>query len=232
MRFAMKSRRGPHVPIGHSAPKDLREEIDRSLLKVQDLDYEPQLLDEGDVRLLQLQEPGSQVRYNYLYRMKALDAIRHVDLPIGEGADFAKRLTGKSFRSFLLELREGNIPFRGVRKNLIDKLIDGYEAARYGTTHSGAEHPQSDTAPDCSKGPDLLFRDLLAHHHPGHLPTVQPEEQEAQAFPGAEELQGELQHTGEHVVRAQLGRSPTRPHPALNSPVRRKCPLVRALPCS
>ncbi|XP_067878900.1 protein C1orf43 homolog isoform X2 [Heterodontus francisci] len=137
MRFAMKSRRGPHVPIGHSAPKDLREEIDRSLLKVQDLDYEPQLLDEGDVRLLQLQEPGSQVRYNYLYRMKALDAIRHVDLPIGEGADFAKRLTGKSFRSFLLELREGNIPFRGVRKNLIDKLIDGYEAARYGTTIFG-----------------------------------------------------------------------------------------------
>lgn len=28
MRFAMKSRRGPHVPVGHNAPKDLKEEID------------------------------------------------------------------------------------------------------------------------------------------------------------------------------------------------------------
>ncbi|XP_060676646.1 protein C1orf43 homolog isoform X1 [Hemiscyllium ocellatum] len=137
MRFAMKSRRGPHAPIGHSAPKDLREEIDRSLLKVQDLDYEPQLLDEGDARLLQLQETGNQGPYNYLYRMKALDAIRHVDLPTGEGTDFVKYLTGKSFRNFLMELREGNTPFRGVRKNLIDKLIDGYESARHGTAFFG-----------------------------------------------------------------------------------------------
>lgn len=28
MHFAMKSRRGPHVPVGHNAPKDLKEEID------------------------------------------------------------------------------------------------------------------------------------------------------------------------------------------------------------
>ena len=28
MRFAMKSRRGPHVPVGHNAPNDLKEEID------------------------------------------------------------------------------------------------------------------------------------------------------------------------------------------------------------
>ncbi|XP_072350951.1 protein C1orf43 homolog, partial [Scyliorhinus torazame] len=133
MRFAMKSRRGPHVPIGHNAPKDLREEIDKSLLKVQDIDYEPQLLGEGDVRLLQLQESGNQGRYNYLYRMKALDTIHNVDLPVGEGADYAKHLTGRSFRTFLMELREGNTPYRGVRKNLIDKLINGYEAARHGT---------------------------------------------------------------------------------------------------
>lgn len=137
MRFAMKSRRGPHVPIGHNAPKDLREEIDRSLLKVQDLDYEPQLLDEDDVRLLQLQDPTSQGRYNYLFRMKALDAIRHIDVPVSQGSDHGKLLTGKSFRTFLLELREGNSPYRGVRKNLIEKLIDGYEAARYGTAVFG-----------------------------------------------------------------------------------------------
>ncbi|XP_041099029.1 protein C1orf43 homolog [Polyodon spathula] len=76
MRFAVKSRRGPHVPLGHNAPKDLKEEIELRLSKVQDIKYEPQLLSEGDERLQQLQEPGSPCCFNYLYRMRALDAIR------------------------------------------------------------------------------------------------------------------------------------------------------------
>ncbi|XP_069796272.1 protein C1orf43 homolog isoform X2 [Narcine bancroftii] len=116
---------------------DLREEIDRSLLKVQDLDYEPQLLDEDDERLLQLRDPRAQGTYNYLYRMKALDAVRHIDIPVSQGPEHGKRLTGKCFRNFLLELRDGNSPYRSVRKNLIDKVIDGYEAARYRTAVFG-----------------------------------------------------------------------------------------------
>ncbi|XP_026645028.1 uncharacterized protein C1orf43 homolog [Microtus ochrogaster] len=76
MRFAMKSRRGPHVPVGHNAPKDLKEEIDIRLSRVQDIKYEPQLLADDDTRLLQLESQGNQSCYNYLYRMKALDAIR------------------------------------------------------------------------------------------------------------------------------------------------------------
>ncbi|MGH0179840.1 UNVERIFIED_CONTAM: hypothetical protein FKN15_002306 [Acipenser sinensis] len=59
MRFAVKSRRGPHVPLGHNALVDLKEEIELRLSKVQDIRYEPQLLSEGDERLQQLQEPGS-----------------------------------------------------------------------------------------------------------------------------------------------------------------------------
>ncbi|XP_039705660.1 protein C1orf43 homolog isoform X2 [Pteropus medius] len=76
MRFAMKSRRGPHVPVGHNAPKDLKEEIDIRLSRVQDIKYEPQLLADDDARLLQLETQGNLNCYNYLYRMKALDAIR------------------------------------------------------------------------------------------------------------------------------------------------------------
>ncbi|EDM00598.1 rCG62794, isoform CRA_b [Rattus norvegicus] len=109
MRFAMKSRRGPHVPVGHNAPKDLKEEIDIRLSRVQDIKYEPQLLADDDTRLLQLETQGSQSCYNYLYRMKALDAIRASDL------------------------RNTSTPFKGVRKALIDTLLDGYETARYGT---------------------------------------------------------------------------------------------------
>lgn len=76
MRFALKSSRGPHAPVGHNAPKDLKEEIDIQLSRVQDIKYEAQLLADDDTRLLQLKTQGDQSCYNYLYRMKALDAIR------------------------------------------------------------------------------------------------------------------------------------------------------------
>lgn len=42
-------------------------------------------------------------------------------------------LMGKNFRSYLLDLRNTSTPFKGVRKALIDTLLDGYETARYGT---------------------------------------------------------------------------------------------------
>ncbi|XP_078287946.1 protein C1orf43 homolog [Rhinoraja longicauda] len=74
--------------------------------------------------------------------MKALDAIRLIDLPLTQGPDHAKRLAGKSFRTFLLELRDGSSPYRGVRKTLVDKLIEGYEAARYGTVDFGKSEYQ------------------------------------------------------------------------------------------
>lgn len=44
---------------------------------------------------------------------------------------------GKNFRSYLLDLRNTSTPFKGVRKALIDALLDGYETARYGTGVSG-----------------------------------------------------------------------------------------------
>ncbi|KAM4861801.1 protein C1orf43 homolog isoform 2-T2 [Thomomys bottae] len=126
MRFAMKSRRGPHVPVGHNAPKDLKEEIDIRLSRVQDIKYEPQLLADDDARLLQLETQGNQSCCNYLYRMKALDAIR-------ASGRHPRSLMGKNFRSYLLDLRNTTTPFKGVRKALIDILLDGYETARYGT---------------------------------------------------------------------------------------------------
>lgn len=133
MRFAMKSRRGPHVPVGHNAPKDLKEEIDIRLSRVQDIKYEPQLLADGDTRLLQLETQGNQNCYNYLYRMKALDAIRASEIPFHAEGRHPRSLMGKNFRSYLLDLRNTSTPFKGVRKALIDTLLDGYETARYGT---------------------------------------------------------------------------------------------------
>ncbi|XP_040268424.1 protein C1orf43 homolog [Bufo bufo] len=130
MRFAMKSRRGPHVPVGHNAPKDLREEIDTRLSKVQDIRFEPRLLAEGDERLLQLDTPGC---YNYLYRMKTLDAVKDSDVPFQENGKFPKSSVGKNFQSYLLEMTNPSSPLKGVRKSLLDILTEGYDSARYGT---------------------------------------------------------------------------------------------------
>ncbi|XP_075418617.1 protein C1orf43 homolog isoform X3 [Tenrec ecaudatus] len=115
MRFAMKSRRGPHVPVGHNAPKDLKEEIDIRLSRVQDIKYEPQLLADDDARLLQLETQG------------------HQKIPFHNEGRHPRSLIGRNFRSYLLDLRNASTPFKGVRKALIDTLLDGYETARYGT---------------------------------------------------------------------------------------------------
>ncbi|XP_018426094.1 PREDICTED: uncharacterized protein C1orf43 homolog isoform X1 [Nanorana parkeri] len=142
MRFAMKSRRGPHVPVGHNAPKELKEEIDNRLSKVQDIKFEPQLLEEGDDRLLQLDTPGAETScYNYLYRMKTLDAVKDSGIPFQENTKYPKSLVGKNFRSFLLELRNASSPYKAVPKPLLDTLLDGYDSARYGTgVYGKAEH--------------------------------------------------------------------------------------------
>ena len=50
MRFALKSRRGPHVPIAAEAPKYLRKEIDRRLEVVRDIKHEPKLITESTDR--------------------------------------------------------------------------------------------------------------------------------------------------------------------------------------
>ncbi|KAG9469288.1 hypothetical protein GDO78_020898 [Eleutherodactylus coqui] len=130
MRFAMKSRRGPHVPVGHNAPKDLREEIDNRLSKVQDIRFEPRLLAEGDERMLQLNTPGC---YNYLYRMKTLDAVKDSDIPFQENNKFPKSSVGKNFQAYMLEMKNASSPYKGVRKTLLDTLTEGYDAARCGT---------------------------------------------------------------------------------------------------
>ncbi|XP_071385342.1 protein C1orf43 homolog isoform X2 [Centroberyx affinis] len=129
MRFAMKSRRGPHVPLGHNAPKELRQQIDSKLHKVQKIQFEPRLLSPDDDRLKHREQPGC---YDYLYRMRALDAIRDTDLPFRELGGTPTAVTGKRFRTWLLELRNSHSLFRNSQSSLIDTVLDGYNRARHG----------------------------------------------------------------------------------------------------
>ncbi|XP_035528644.1 protein C1orf43 homolog [Morone saxatilis] len=131
MRFAMKSRRGPHVPLGHNAPKELRQEIEAKLCMVQKIHFEPRLLSPDDDRLKQ---SGS---YDYLYRMRALDAIRDTDLPFRELGGTSTAVTGKRLRTWLLQLRNSHCMFRDSLSSLIDTVLDGYNKARHGAEAFG-----------------------------------------------------------------------------------------------
>uniref|UniRef100_A0A8B9FQI5 Chromosome 1 open reading frame 43 n=1 Tax=Amazona collaria TaxID=241587 RepID=A0A8B9FQI5_9PSIT len=206
MRFAMKSRRGPHVPVGQHAPKDLKEEIDIRLSRVQDIKYEPRLLAEDDGRLLQLEAQGC---YNYLYRMKALDAIRTSEIPFHAEGRYPKSLTGKNFCAYLLELRNSSTSFKGIRKALIDTLLDGYESVfgkpeylKYQDALNELANMTKARAGSSQRQHQSAAKDL----------TLSPEvsnPQTCQTLPGAEELQGQLQHTGEHPVsQGRAGRAP------------------------
>ncbi|XP_026173677.1 protein C1orf43 homolog isoform X2 [Mastacembelus armatus] len=136
MRFAMKSRRGPHVPLGHNAPKELRQEIEAKLCQVQKIHFEPRLLSPDDDRLKQRDQSGSN---DYLYRMRALDAIRDTNFPFRELGGTSTAVTGKRFRTWLLQLRNSHCMFRDSQRSLIDKVLDGYNKARHGAEAFGKE---------------------------------------------------------------------------------------------
>lgn len=130
MRFAMKSRRGPHAALGHNAPKELKEEIDSRLSKVNDIRFEPRLLAKEDDRL---KHQGQNGCYNYLFRMQALDAIRDSDIPFHELCHSASALTGRRYRNWLMELRNSQSLFKSNHSTLIERLLEGYDSARHGT---------------------------------------------------------------------------------------------------
>ncbi|XP_008321323.1 uncharacterized protein C1orf43 homolog isoform X2 [Cynoglossus semilaevis] len=136
MRFAMKSRRGPHVPLGHNAPKELRQEIEAKLCQVQKIHFEPCLLSPDDDRLKQREHTGSS-SFDYLYRMKALDAIRDTDFPFRELGGTSSAVTGKRFRTWLLQLKNSHCMFRDSHVSLIDKVLEGYNKARHGAEAFG-----------------------------------------------------------------------------------------------
>uniref|UniRef100_A0A4W6FU53 Chromosome 1 open reading frame 43 n=1 Tax=Lates calcarifer TaxID=8187 RepID=A0A4W6FU53_LATCA len=116
MRFAMKSRRGPHVPLGHNAPKELRQEIEAKLSQVQKIHFEPRLLSPDDDRLKQREQ---------------------TDLPFRELGGTSTAVTGKRFRTWLLQLRNSQCMFRDSQSSLIDTVLDGYNKARHGAEAFG-----------------------------------------------------------------------------------------------
>ncbi|KAK1116623.1 hypothetical protein K0M31_018242 [Melipona bicolor] len=135
MRFALRSRRGPHIPIGHDARKSLKKEIERRIEVIPRIQYEPQLI--SDPRLI-LTSRG-QVPPHY-YRLKAVDDVKTLEAEITKYDNCLKRHPSENLRAYLLAVLA--TPLNGSGQRLIHQFCDLYEHARHDPTEFGDEEYQ------------------------------------------------------------------------------------------
>ncbi|XP_008543448.1 protein C1orf43 homolog [Microplitis demolitor] len=135
MRFALRSRRGPHIPIGHDAKKSLKREIERRIQVIPRIQYEPQLI--SDPRYIM--EPGSQVPPHY-YRLKAVDDVKTLESEITKYDSCLKRHPTENLRAYLLTTLAAALNGSGQR--MIHQFCDLYEHARHDPTEFTDEEYQ------------------------------------------------------------------------------------------
>ncbi|XP_020290634.1 uncharacterized protein LOC109858110 isoform X1 [Pseudomyrmex gracilis] len=135
MRFALRSRRGPHVPIGHDAKKSLKKEIERRIEVIPRIQYEPQLISDSRYILT----PGGQAPPHY-YRLKAVDDVKTLEAEITKYDNCLKRHPSENLRAYLLTTLA--TPLNGSGQRLIHQFCDLYEHARHDPTEFGDEEYQ------------------------------------------------------------------------------------------
>lgn len=124
MRFTLRSRRGPHIPVGHDATKSLKKEIERRLDCIQRIAYEPELLPDDDSSYIL--QPDSSLP-PYYYRLKAVDDIKILEKEIAK-QDGSVRQQRDSLRGFLVTTLAAPM---GSGQRLIHQFCDMYEHARH-----------------------------------------------------------------------------------------------------
>lgn len=137
MRFTLKSKHSPHVPIGHGVSKSLKDEVDRRLLVIKDIAYEPALLKPNES--LSVDSDLSQVHPQHLLRMAVVDKLSELEQHLG-GIDATRvRKPGQDVRVFLLRQVHGG-PFGNCDPRIIHKFLDLYEHARHSPKEFTQEH--------------------------------------------------------------------------------------------
>ncbi|XP_072942371.1 protein C1orf43 homolog [Epargyreus clarus] len=130
-RFALRSRRGPHVPIGIGAKKCLKKEIERRIEAVPRIMYEPKLLSaEPSHYILEPQQP-------YHYRFRAVDDVKTLEEEIARQDPGLKRRPRESLRAFLLSSLAAPLDGRGQK--LVHQFCDAYECARHHPAEFGED---------------------------------------------------------------------------------------------
>lgn len=134
MRFTLRSRRGPHVPVGHDAKKSIKKEIERRLDCIQQrIVHEPQLIHDDDSRYIL--QPDATLP-PYYYRLKAVDDIKILEKEIAKH-DGSVRQPRDSLRSFLLTTLAA--PLNGSGQRMIHQFCDMYEHARHDPSEFSSE---------------------------------------------------------------------------------------------
>lgn len=125
MRFALKSRRGPHFPIASDAPKSMRKEIERRMDIVKDIKYEPRLTN-GEI------SEKEQI-YPHFYRMKAVDALKDIEEAIVNttGDETKHRPSGQDVKFYLTRLSRPGNPLESIDLRTIEAFVDSYTHARH-----------------------------------------------------------------------------------------------------
>ncbi|KAL1131189.1 hypothetical protein AAG570_010807 [Ranatra chinensis] len=137
MRFALRSRRGPHAPVGHGAKKSLKKEIHKCIDLTSKIVYEPQLINNNDSRYIL--PPGSQLPLFY-YRLKACDDVKLLESEITKQDGSFHRHPTDNLRVYLLNTLA--TPLNGVGQRLVHQFCDLYEHARHDPTDFGDEEYQ------------------------------------------------------------------------------------------
>ncbi|XP_041984864.1 protein C1orf43 homolog [Aricia agestis] len=130
-RFALRSRRGPHIPIGTDAKKFLKKEIERRIEAVPRIMFEPRLLNaEPSHYILEPQQP-------YHYRFRAVDDVKTLEDEIATQDPGLKRHPRESLRAFLLSSLAAPLDGRGQK--LVHQFCDAYESARHHPAEFGED---------------------------------------------------------------------------------------------
>ncbi|XP_055383424.1 protein C1orf43 homolog [Condylostylus longicornis] len=133
MRFTLRSRRGPHAPVGNDANKSIRREIERRLDCIQKIAYEPKLLWDDDIYdTSQTDKPLPP----YYYRMRAVDDVKILEKEIIKN-DGTIRHPRDSLRAYLLTTLAP--PLNGAGQRMIHQFMDMYEHARHDPNEFGSE---------------------------------------------------------------------------------------------
>ncbi|XP_049877424.1 protein C1orf43 homolog [Pectinophora gossypiella] len=134
-RFALRSRRGPHIPIGTDAKKSLKREIERRIEAVPRIMHEPRLIStEPSHYILEPQQP-------YHYRFKAVDDVKTLEEEIAHQDPGLRRHPRESLRAFLLSSLA--TPLDGRGQKLVHQFCDTYEFARHHPGEFGDDEYQA-----------------------------------------------------------------------------------------
>lgn len=133
MRFTLRSRRGPHVPVGTDAKKALRREIERRLDCIQKIAQEPKLLWTDTDKYIVLPQQEEDLP-PYYYRMRAVDDVKLLESEIARG-DGSTRHAHESLRAFLLTTL--SVTLNGTGQRIIHQFCDTYEHARHDPNEFG-----------------------------------------------------------------------------------------------